>query len=88
MYNEFFDESNRDHFCFGGGQFESELRFTVSIKGLCTHGSNHLEGKLKGETTIYKKKTQFTNDYVKLYIGYFSNRIPVSEGIFTLENFI
>ena len=29
---------------------------------------------------------QFTYDYVKLKIGYFSNRIPVWEGIFTLEN--
>ena len=29
---------------------------------------------------------QFTYDYVKLKIRYFSNRIPVWEGIFTLEN--
>ena len=29
---------------------------------------------------------QFNYDYVKLKIGYFSNRIPVWEGIFTLEN--
>ena len=29
---------------------------------------------------------QFTYDYVKLKIGYFSNRIPVWEGFFTLEN--
>ena len=29
---------------------------------------------------------QFTYDYVKLKIGYFSNRIPVWEGIFTLKN--
>ena len=34
------------------------------------------------------KHNQFTYDYVKLYIGYFSNRIPVWEGIFTLENLI
>ena len=31
---------------------------------------------------------QSTYDYVKLYIGYFSNRIPVWEGTFTLENLI
>ena len=31
---------------------------------------------------------QFTYDYVKLKIGYFSNKIPVWEGIFTLENLI
>ena len=31
---------------------------------------------------------QFTCDYVKLYIGYFSNRLPVWERIFTLENLI
>ena len=30
------------------------------------------------------RKNQFTYDYVKLKIGYFSNRIPVWEGIFTL----
>ena len=29
---------------------------------------------------------KFTYDYVKLKIGYFSNRIPVWEGIFKLEN--
>ena len=29
---------------------------------------------------------QFTYDYFKLKIGYFSNWIPVWEGIFTLEN--
>ena len=28
---------------------------------------------------------QSTYDYVKLYIGYFSNRIPVWEGTFTLS---
>ena len=33
-------------------------------------------------------KNQFTYDYVKLKIGYFSNKIPVWEGIFTLENLI
>ena len=33
-----------------------------------------------------KKDNQFTYDYVKLKIGYFSNKIPVWEGIFTLEN--
>ena len=31
---------------------------------------------------------QFTYDYVKLKIEYFSNKIPVWEGIFTLENLI
>ena len=30
---------------------------------------------------------QFTYDYVKLYLGYFSNRFPVWEGIFTLNFF-
>ena len=30
---------------------------------------------------------QSTYDYVKLYIGYFSNRIPVWEGTFTLNFF-
>ena len=30
---------------------------------------------------------QSTYDYVKLYIGYFSNRFPVWEGIFTLNFF-
>ena len=33
-----------------------------------------------------KETNQFTYDYVKLKIGYVSNRIPVWEGIFTLEN--
>ena len=32
-------------------------------------------------------KDQSTYDYVKLYIGYFSNRFPVWEGIFTLNFF-
>ena len=31
---------------------------------------------------------QFTYDYVMLKIGYFSNKIPVWEGSFTLENLI
>ena len=35
-----------------------------------------------------KRHNQFTYDYVKLKIGYFSNKIPVWEGIFTLENLI
>ena len=35
---------------------------------------------------VLKNQNQFTYDYVKLNIGYFSNRIPVWEGIFTLEN--
>ena len=34
------------------------------------------------------RTNQFTYYYVKLKIGYFSNRIPVWEGIFTLENLI
>ena len=33
------------------------------------------------------KLNQSTYDYVKLYIGYFSNRFPVWEGIFTLNFF-
>ena len=32
------------------------------------------------------RSNQSSNDYVKLYIGYFSNRIPIWERIFTLEN--
>ena len=35
---------------------------------------------------VFMTGNQFTYDYVKLKIGYFSNRIPVWEGIFTLEN--
>ena len=35
---------------------------------------------------IYRSKNQCNYDYVKLYIGYFSNRIPVWERIFTIEN--
>ena len=38
------------------------------------------------ECSDKSKGNQSTYDYVKLYIGYFSNRIPVCEGIFTLEN--
>ena len=42
----------------------------------------------KGFVTLdsLRALNQFTYDYVKLKIGYFSNRIPVWEGIFTLEN--
>ena len=36
---------------------------------------------------VTKSKKNNTYDYVKLYIAYFSNRVPVWEGIFTLENF-
>ena len=32
-------------------------------------------------------ENQSTYDYVNLYIGYFINRIPVWEGIFTLNFF-
>ena len=39
-------------------------------------------------TYLFILGNQFTYDYVKLKIGYFSNRIPVWEGIFTLENLI
>ena len=39
--------------------------------------------EIQNTTILYN---QFTYDYVKLKIGYFSNRIPVWEGIFTLEN--
>ena len=34
------------------------------------------------------KLNQSTYDYIKLYIGYFNNRIPVWEWIFTLETLI
>ena len=34
-----------------------------------------------------KKDNQFTYDYVKLKIGYFSNKIPVWDGIFTIANY-
>ena len=34
---------------------------------------------------VLKVDNQFTYDYVKLYIGYFSNRISVWEGILTLD---
>ena len=40
----------------------------------------HVQGARK------KLNNQFNYDYVKLKIGYFSNRIPVWEGIFILEN--
>ena len=40
------------------------------------------EKRIHSEIIIY----QSTCDFVKLYIGYFSNRIPVWVGLFTLEN--
>ena len=35
---------------------------------------------------LISEVNQSAYDYVKLYIGYFSSRFPVWEGIFTLEN--
>ena len=41
-----------------------------------------IHAKKKKYTYLFK----YTYDYVKVYKGYFRNRIPVWEGIFTLEN--
>ena len=45
-----------------------------------------LIGRLVTEVSVFEYN-QSTYDYVKLYIGYFSNRFPVWEGIFTLDFF-
>ena len=43
-------------------------------------------GIVINQTYLFILGNQFTYDYVKLKIGYFSNRIPVWEGILKLEN--
>ena len=50
--------------------------------------------QLDARNILFKLKKLFLNenqssyDYVKLYIGYFSNRCPVWEGIFTINFFL